>query len=73
MVANSIRPPGTGNEAGALAEALSRALSDEALRGRLVALGAERVRLFTWDKAARELLATYERLSGVRPPLESKV
>jgi glycosyltransferase involved in cell wall biosynthesis len=56
----------------ALGDALRRALTDEALRQHLAALGAERVRLFTWDRAARQLLATYERLGGRRPQ-ESKV
>ena len=42
-----------------LAEALTRAASDEPLRQRLVALGYERVRRFDWDASARQHLAIY--------------
>jgi len=47
----------------ALAEALHRALSDEALRATLTARGAERARQFSWATSAQQLLRTYQRLS----------
>jgi glycosyltransferase involved in cell wall biosynthesis len=43
----------------ALADALTRAVSDEALRAQLVARGYERVRAFDWDAAARQHVAVY--------------
>ncbi len=45
----------------AIAAALSRLLEDPALRERLRALGAERVREFTWERSARLTLASYAR------------
>jgi glycosyltransferase involved in cell wall biosynthesis len=42
-----------------LVEAICRVLDDAALRGRLVHLGLERARLFSWDDAARQTLALY--------------
>jgi glycosyltransferase involved in cell wall biosynthesis len=43
----------------ALAAALRRADEDEALRDRLIARGAERVRAFSWETAARQTLDLY--------------
>jgi glycosyltransferase involved in cell wall biosynthesis len=43
-------------------DALERVLSDAALRSRLVAAGAERVRDFTWERCARDTLAVYRDL-----------
>jgi glycosyltransferase involved in cell wall biosynthesis len=48
-----------------LVEAVCRVLDDDALRGRLVRLGLERARHFTWDDAARRTLAVYR---GVLAP-----
>jgi len=42
-----------------LVEAICRLLDDPALRERLVRLGLERARLFSWDDAARQTLAIY--------------
>lgn len=42
-----------------LVEAICRILDDAALRERLVHLGLERARLFSWDDAARRTLALY--------------
>ena len=42
-----------------LVEAICRILDDPALRERLVHLGVERARLFSWDDAARRTLALY--------------
>jgi glycosyltransferase involved in cell wall biosynthesis len=50
--------PGDEN---AIASAIVRLLDDEALRARLISLGHERVRRFTWDHAAELTLASYER------------
>jgi len=47
----------------ALADALSRAVSDEAVRADLIARGLARARAFTWAKSARQLLALYHELS----------
>ncbi|MFO0773139.1 MAG: glycosyltransferase family 1 protein [Nitrospiraceae bacterium] len=47
----------------ALAQALTRVLTDDALREMLVARGAARVQEFTWDRAASEMAALYGRLA----------
>ena len=44
----------------AIATALHQAASDDALRADLIARGFERVRPFTWDNAAKQLLGVYE-------------
>jgi glycosyltransferase involved in cell wall biosynthesis len=46
----------------ALAQALRIALSDTAVRTRLIEAGQERARLFSWDKSARALLSLYHHL-----------
>jgi glycosyltransferase involved in cell wall biosynthesis len=43
----------------ALAEAITRVVSDAPLRERLVAVGYERVRQFNWDDAARQHVSVY--------------
>lgn len=43
-------------DAGAITAALVRILDDAALRAELIARGLERVRSFTWEKAARQVL-----------------
>ncbi|HEY9723232.1 MAG TPA: glycosyltransferase family 1 protein [Oscillatoriaceae cyanobacterium] len=50
------------------AEAIDQVLSDAALRDRLITAGHERVRLFSWDAAARDTLAVYRELSQGTPP-----
>ena len=45
--------------ADSLVEAICRILDDAALRARLVHLGIERARHFSWDDAARRTLALY--------------
>jgi glycosyltransferase involved in cell wall biosynthesis len=47
----------------ALTGALNTALADEAVRAELVQRGRERVRLFGWEKAARELVGVYEKVT----------
>ncbi len=46
-------------DVGAVAEALRRLLTDEALRGDLRARGLARAATFTWDRSARQLLDVY--------------
>jgi glycosyltransferase involved in cell wall biosynthesis len=46
----------------AIARAMTTMLESTDLRDRAIAAGLERARLFTWDKAARQLLAIYERM-----------
>ncbi len=50
-------------DVGALASALERALTDDALRGDLRARGLARARLFTWEETARATLSVYERVA----------
>jgi glycosyltransferase involved in cell wall biosynthesis len=45
-----------------LAEKISRILSDESLRQKLIAAGIERLNLFSWDRCARETADFYRRL-----------
>jgi glycosyltransferase involved in cell wall biosynthesis len=47
-------------DADALAAALARLLTDEALRVHLVRAGHKRARRFTWEAAAQKLLSTYQ-------------
>jgi glycosyltransferase involved in cell wall biosynthesis len=47
------------SDAGGLAAALAKLLTDEVLRARLELAGAEQVRCFTWENAARQLLDLY--------------
>lgn len=44
----------------AMAQAMQRALNDEALRADLRAKGLEQAKMFSWEKAARELLASFK-------------
>ncbi len=48
----------------ALAAAMERALTDEALRVSLRARGLERARRFTWEEAARRTLEVYWQVLG---------
>jgi len=48
----------------ALAEAMERALADEALHADLRARGLERAREFSWEKAARETVQVYEAVAS---------
>jgi len=50
----------------ALAEALLMVAEDATTRERLIALGAERVRLFSWQRAGQQLAHLYRTLSGFR-------
>jgi glycosyltransferase involved in cell wall biosynthesis len=52
------------DDADALAEALLRLEREPELRDRLVAAGRERVRLFSWERAARESRAVFEEALG---------
>ena len=48
----------------ALADALSRVLTDDTLRAQLVALGHEQVQHFPWSRAADNFVALYRRVAG---------
>lgn len=48
----------------AIGDAIARLWCDPALRNELVERGSRRVRLFTWDRAARTYRASYRKLSG---------
>lgn len=50
-----------------IADAIVRLLDDQDLRVRLVQLGRERARLFSWERTAAETLAVYERTLGRAP------
>jgi glycosyltransferase involved in cell wall biosynthesis len=45
-----------------IARALRQMIDRPELRERSIGLGLERAKLFTWDKAARELLTIYDQL-----------
>ena len=45
-----------------IARALRQMIEQPELRERSIGLGLERAKLFTWDKAARELLSIYDRV-----------
>ena len=51
------------DEAG-LTAAMHRALDDESLRREMIARGLERAAYFTWQRAARQLLAAFEAVAG---------
>ena len=46
-----------------IAYALRQMIDRSELRERSIGLGLERAKLFTWDKAARELLAVYDQMA----------
>ena len=46
----------------ALADAMMRLSEDEALRQQLIAAGHENVKRFSWEKAARETFAVFEKV-----------
>ena len=48
------------DDVAALADAMYRVLADDALQASLRAKGYDRVRSFTWERAARETLAVFE-------------
>jgi glycosyltransferase involved in cell wall biosynthesis len=50
----------------ALAEALGRATTDEALRARLRIAGPQRAQQFTWQRAAQQVLACYRHMAATQ-------
>lgn len=44
----------------ALAQAMIRVLSDQTLQKEMVSKGLERVKIFSWEKTAKETLKVYE-------------
>jgi glycosyltransferase involved in cell wall biosynthesis len=57
----------------ALAAALRRADTDESLRAELRARGEERVRAFSWDRAARQTLEVYRAAAKCGDPARTQV
>jgi len=49
-------------DVGSIAFGLVQVVTDESLRARLRSAGPERARQFTWERAARQVLACYERV-----------
>lgn len=54
------------HDVGAIENAVRGLLDDEGLRGRLIKLGRERARSFTWSRTARETLELFQRMGGTR-------
>ena len=52
-------------DVGEIANAVERVITDRALRDELCAKGFVQARKFSWERAARETLAVYERVSGL--------
>jgi glycosyltransferase involved in cell wall biosynthesis len=50
----------------AIAEAMYRLVTDEALRQELIRRGIENVKRFSWEKCARETLAVLEEVATSR-------
>jgi glycosyltransferase involved in cell wall biosynthesis len=59
-------------DVGALAAALRRADEDEGLRTELLARGEERVRAFSWERAARQTLEVYRAVAEGRDPVRTQ-
>ncbi len=53
------------DDAGDIAQALARALTDESLRSRMREMGLAQAARFTWECAARETLAVYRQVVGI--------
>jgi glycosyltransferase involved in cell wall biosynthesis len=51
----------SAEDVSSIASGLARAVSDQALRGRLRAAGPVQARKFTWEQAAKRVLACYQR------------
>jgi len=49
-----------------IAHALRQMIDQPELRERSIGLGLERAKMFTWDKAARELLGIYDQVASLR-------
>ena len=52
--------------AGAIADAMARVLSDPALRAQLIARGHERVKMFSWERSVARTRAVYEEVLASR-------
>jgi glycosyltransferase involved in cell wall biosynthesis len=48
-----------------IAEAVYKIISDQAVRDRLIALGQENIKKFSWEKCARETLKV---ITSISPP-----
>ncbi|HEX7593460.1 MAG TPA: glycosyltransferase family 1 protein, partial [Anaerolineae bacterium] len=51
-------------DVGEIADATERVIKDSALRAELRARGIAQAATFSWERAARETLAVYERVCG---------
>ncbi|MEP7189114.1 MAG: glycosyltransferase, partial [Roseiflexaceae bacterium] len=51
----------SAEDVGSIASGITRVVSDAGLRARLRAAGPEQARKFTWQQAARRVLACYQR------------
>ena len=54
------------NDVNALADAMTRVLTDRVLRATLAAKGLARARSFSWERMAQETLAVYARVAQCR-------
>jgi glycosyltransferase involved in cell wall biosynthesis len=54
----------SAEDVGSIASGIARVVSDEGLRARLRAAGPAQARKFTWEQAAKRVLACYERAVG---------
>jgi glycosyltransferase involved in cell wall biosynthesis len=54
----------SAEDVGSIASGIARVISDEGLRARLRAAGPAQARKFTWEQAAKQVLACYERAVG---------
>jgi glycosyltransferase involved in cell wall biosynthesis len=51
----------SAEDVGSIASGIVRVVSDEVLRARLRAAGPAQARKFTWEQAAKRVLACYQR------------
>jgi glycosyltransferase involved in cell wall biosynthesis len=58
-------------EVGEIANAIERVITDSALRDELRTKGLAQAKKFSWERAARETLAVYQRVSGSKFEVES--
>jgi glycosyltransferase involved in cell wall biosynthesis len=54
------------SDAGGMADAIQRALTDTALRGEMVSRGLERAKLFSWENTARGTVEVYQEMAALQ-------
>jgi glycosyltransferase involved in cell wall biosynthesis len=52
----------SAEDVGSIAAGIKQVVADEAVRARLRSAGPERARRFTWEQAARQVLACYQQV-----------